>query len=475
MRIIRGNVAIILIVTLSAVSYSTLSLLQHWRFESHALDLGLFDQAIWCYSRLTPARSTVRGFPNLLGDHFHPILMTLAPLYWINPKAETLLIAQAVLLSLGAVPVYLFAKKRLGTAPGLIFALSYCLYWGIQEAASFDFHEIAFAVPLIACALYFADGERWPLYFTCVLLLLLTKENLSVFVAACGLYLIVTGRFKQGAISIAVGVSWLFLATKVFIPYFAGQPYIYWDYSAFGTGPVSSLKTIVRRPWLVAQVMFSEREKIRTIYYLLHPFTPLVICSPLIITSAPLLAERFLADQPNFWWTEFHYSATIAPVVAMASADGLARLISLVKNDGRASRVALIVSLAVLALNVRLVPPFALGKLLYPQYWRLSADYQTGREALALIPPHASVVAQSAIVPHLSGRREIYSLGYLEWVKSGRTPECEFVVVGGPNVDHWPVDYEAVRSYLAAQKAKGYRPIYERGEWVVLKRQKSRE
>jgi uncharacterized membrane protein len=35
----------------------------------------------------------VKGTPNLLGDHFHPALMLLAPAYWIWNDTCVLLVA----------------------------------------------------------------------------------------------------------------------------------------------------------------------------------------------------------------------------------------------------------------------------------------------------------------------------------------------------------------------------------------------
>ena len=50
---------------------------------------------------------------NLFGDHFHPVIVLFAPLFWIAPAAETLLVAQAALLALSIVPVFVYARDRL--------------------------------------------------------------------------------------------------------------------------------------------------------------------------------------------------------------------------------------------------------------------------------------------------------------------------------------------------------------------------
>jgi uncharacterized membrane protein len=86
-------------------------LFRHWHFDSSAYDLGIFDQTIWHVSRFETPSSTVRGFGNMLGDHFSPILALLAPLFWIAPGPEALIVSQAFLLAVSIVPVLLYARR----------------------------------------------------------------------------------------------------------------------------------------------------------------------------------------------------------------------------------------------------------------------------------------------------------------------------------------------------------------------------
>jgi len=116
------------------IVYSSLSILRHWHFASTAYDLGIFDQAIWQYSRFGPPYNTVRLHlfqDNLLGDHFHPIIILLAPLYWFTDKVEALLVAQALLFAVAIVPIFLFTEKRLGKVAAYLFCISYSIFWGI--------------------------------------------------------------------------------------------------------------------------------------------------------------------------------------------------------------------------------------------------------------------------------------------------------------------------------------------------------
>jgi hypothetical protein len=103
----------------AALFFSAISVYRHDRFASGGYDLGIFDQTIWGYSRFQIMPNTVKGIPNLLGDHFHPALMALAPLYWLWDDVRVLLLAQAFLLAASSLPIFWSARIRLGTRAAL--------------------------------------------------------------------------------------------------------------------------------------------------------------------------------------------------------------------------------------------------------------------------------------------------------------------------------------------------------------------
>src|ERR1700732_2162998 len=144
----------------AAVSYAVISIYRHNHFGSQAFDLGVQDQTVWGYSRLQMIPNTVVMIRNLLGDHFHPILMAIAPLYWIWDDVRVLLVVQAVLLAAAGLPIFWWARERLGLLPAIAFEAAYLVFWGILSGVIFDFHHIAFAVPAISFGLYAALTKR---------------------------------------------------------------------------------------------------------------------------------------------------------------------------------------------------------------------------------------------------------------------------------------------------------------------------
>jgi hypothetical protein len=86
---------------------------------------------------------------------------------------------------------------------------------------------------------------------------------------------------------------------------------------------------------------------------------------------------------------------------------------------------------------------------------------------LALIPATASVVAQAAIVPHLSEREHVFMLAGAEHASSRETPD--FVIAAPDVLSPWPLaDAAAVRAVLERYLALGYTRRLDDDGWVVL-------
>lgn len=219
--------------------YLVLSVGRFRRMEWASWDLGIFEQAIRAYAHLEAPVADLKGpGANILGDHFSPIIALVAPVYRLFPGPVTLLVVQAALFALAAVPVTRAAGRFLGRGRGIAVGVAYGLSWGIQRAVEFDFHEIAFAVPLIAFALEAVLARRWYAALLWGLPLVLVKEDLGFTLAA--LAAVVAWRSWRAkapdrraactALGVAAGATvFAVLVFTVFIPAFATAGYGYWD------------------------------------------------------------------------------------------------------------------------------------------------------------------------------------------------------------------------------------------------------
>jgi uncharacterized membrane protein len=453
----------------AAALYATLSIVRHETFRSTGFDLGIFDQVVWHYSRFEDPASSIRGFENQLGDHFSPVLALLAPLYWVWSDPKALLVAQALLIAASAVPVYLFAEPRIGRLPAHLLTAAYLLFWGIQSAVDFDFHEVAFAPLPIALAVLFADRRRWVPFFVAIAFLLLVKEDLSLLVAAFGVYLLTLRAWVPGVVTAAAGVAWFFIATDVLMPHFAGHDYKgFWTYTQLGEDVPDAVWNSIRHPTLPFRVFFDPAEKVGTMALLFGAFLGLTLCSRLVILTLPLLGERMLSTSEHFWETDAHYSLTIAPILAMGAAAGLAFLCERVPVlRERRGRVQVGATAAMVAIAVGLCAAFPLRDLADPDSYETRAAYRNAEQSLARVPSDASVAATNCLVPHLSQRDRAYLLGF------GRYAPPDYLVVALPEEEKdclYPLVTEArLRAGLAVARA-AYRTIDSEDGLIVMRR-----
>ncbi|MGR4883409.1 DUF2079 domain-containing protein [Streptomyces sp. LARHCF249] len=380
--------------------YLVLSVGRFRRMEWASWDLGIFEQAIRAYAHLQAPVADLKGpGANILGDHFSPIIALIAPFYRVFPGPLTLLAAQAALFALSAVPVTRVAGRLLGRPRGLAVGIAYGLSWGIQRAVEFDFHEIAFAVPLLAFALEAVLDRRWRAALLWGLPLLLVKEDLGFTLAA--LAVVVAWRAmptdrRAGwiALGVAAGaVVFAVLVFTVFIPAFAAAGYGYWD-KIDGAGPFAGLDT-----------------KLTTLAWVLIPTSGLLaLRSPLLLVAAPTLGWRFLSGDDHYWSTDWHYSAVLMPVVTLALVDA----IDTVRRGERpwlrayALQLPTAVLAAGLALSATSLPT---EKLAQAATYEKPARVTAVEELLRRIPDGATVEADTGPLTRLTSRCRVLWIG----------------------------------------------------------------
>jgi uncharacterized membrane protein len=449
----RVRLVVGLLVALFAVVYSLEGVVRHWQFGS-SFDLAIYDQAVWHFSRFETPSSSVRGYANIFGDHFHPVLMLFAPLYWVWPSASALLVAQGCLFALSIVPVFAFARSRVAAGPASMIAAAYGFFWGLQQAAAFDVHEFAFAPLFVALAILAMDRRRWPLFWCTMAALALTKEDLLPLVAWFGAFLWWQGERRRGAALAIAGLASFLLVVGLVIPHMAGLD---------GFGYTSAYGDVIRRPWTIPAVLATPPKKLFTASMWVAPFALLPLASPITLLLVPLAFVRFLSSSPLHWGTAFHYSAPIAPIVAMAAADGLARLLRKVSDPNVRGRLAAAAGVACVVLAASLPGHQRHWRVFSPKFYAAVPQRAGANAALRLISPDGSVVAQAAVLPHLSQRQQAFVL-------QPGAPDADFVVATR-GLSAWPLaDDAAIARLLEERRARGYQVIHDRDGWTVLAR-----
>jgi uncharacterized membrane protein len=436
-----------------AVAYGAVALLRHWHFDS-SYDLAIYDQAVWHLSRLEPPASSFRGLTNLFGDHFDPVIVMFAPLFWIAPAAETLLAAQAVLLALSILPVLAYAQDRLPRRIAMTIAVAYGLFWGMQQTAVFDVHEAAFAPLAVALLLLAMERKQWRWFYAAAVAVAVVKEDLPPFLVGVGAYLFLRGERRRGGVVLAASLIAFIVIVGFVIPA-ANVTGVY--------GYTGMYDEVLRHPWSILVRLVTPPMKVMTACLWVAPFAALPLASPLSVLLAPFAIERFLSSSQNHWGTIFHYSAPLAPIVAMAAADGLVRVTSRIRDEPFRLRTTATLAGMCVVLAALLPGHQPLWRLFSPASYHFGALEHAGRDALGLIPADASVVAQTNVAPHLSHRASLYRL-------DPRAPDADYVIaVDGRSP--WPLaNFQDIRTLLQERQQRGYQVVFERDGWIVLQR-----
>lgn len=385
---------ILLVITIYIVATCLLGLVRHWRFESFGYDLGIFDQEVWNYAHLRLPYSTIK-IPNMviLGDHFSPSLALLGPLYLFWPGAKFLIVFQAVFMGISALPIYFLGRKILKSKLlAIVITISYLTFFGLQNAVAFDFHEITLATGVLAWLFYFLEEKRLGWYWAGFFVALGMKEDVSLILATLGIYTFLRYRYRKTAlITIIISLTWLLFSTKIAIPYFSG-----------------SFSHDVRWPKTLPEIagVFLPGEKWKTVFWSLGSFVflPIGEIGIMIMAIGHFLIHWIDPRYSGRWETALHYQAPLAPMMAVGAIWTLRNIL--------AKKIISRLTIAGLLLGAIIVSQWQLhlplNLLLKKDYYQRNSWARETEYLISKIPTNSSVATWNNIVPHLSGRKEIF-------------------------------------------------------------------
>ena len=443
--------------------YLAIGIPQHLHFGTNAYDFGIHDQAVWKYAHFQGFENTVMGFSNVLGDHFDPIMMLFAPVFWIWDDAKALLVAQALVVALGIFPAFFIAKRHLKNSfcAGLLSA-AYGLSIGIISAIAYPVHDLALVGTFFLFAYDFLEKNKKVGYWTFIILALLCKENVSIMIAAFGLYLFVFRKgFRKTGLATFVLATLYFAAVMKFILPALANHYNHWIYLNWGKDPLDVLKNILLRPIDFVRAFFDNPEKTQTLKYGLGSFAFLFLAAPsLLFVIVPILAERFLSTKDTTWGVWFHYSAPLMSVLFIATVVGIKRIVQISSKFLKAEAVLVLLSFAVLfsglIMNYHKQGP--LVQLVNLKWDKMGEREKQLNEIIKSIPADVSVSAQSDLLPHLSHRNKIYMFPNIN--------NSEYVVLE-KNGNTWPLveksyfeNVEKIKKTYRVCKENDYGVIY---------------
>jgi uncharacterized membrane protein len=477
-------------------AYATISLFRLMQLNPSSWDLGIYTEYVKQYAHLGVPIVDIRapGF-NLLGDHFQPIVAVLAPFFRVFPSSATLVVGQALLVAASVFPVSQLAREKLGVGPGRAIAVAYGFSWGLQQLSQFDFHEIAFAVPLLAFSLSALARGQTKAVVWWALPLVFVKEDQGFTVAAIGIYLIVAGlraqvpdppdradpngrgRMLAGQFLLIWGFTWSYVAIGVIIPHFnAAHLYQYWsDGGILAPGGHPSVFGLVR------QLLHAWPDKLQTVVMLLLPTAFIALRSPLVLIAAPSLLLRFIATNNAYWGTYWHYNATVMPIIFVAAIDALARIQAAMDADATAAGPAGWASgrqglwpaamagarrygaAMMVAIAVPLALQFPLNQLWNAQTYQISPHVGQAEAAMAQVPDGATVLTTLDLLAPLAARTDTF------WIGNGGNPRAQYIVFDGLDSDYSPAPKNVPAFIASLYPPHTYTEIFSSGDVYVFR------
>lgn len=390
------------------------SIANHLLFRTNTYDLGVFDQAIWLISQGQPAYISGGGM-HILSDHAAFILYALAGLYALVPDTRALLIAQSLIIALGAVPVYLLGRARGSRLAGGVAALAYLLHPATLNMNLFDFHPDSIAATAFLWTCWATTQRHWRVALLSSLCVLACKENFALTIAWLGIWLIVHRTWRFGSVLLALGGAWFLVATLIVGPAFSSGvgSHVVGRFAQYGSSLPEIVQTLVLHPRIVLSALFQPEQR-AYLWALLLPFGLLPLLSPrYLVLAAPAVVLNLLSNFSAQHSTLYHYNALIIPCLALALLHGLLTLqAGTVRLFGTQHKVvnrmwfqylillcAIAYGLITQAVRIREIHGAMASAGAQPYYY----EY-----VLSLIPSHAGVSAQTQLQPHLNHRLQAF-------------------------------------------------------------------
>ena len=438
-------------VVLISTVYAVLAIIRHLIYGSGG-DLAIFDQAISAASHFEAPTTAMKqpGF-SIFGDHFHPIILVMVPLYWLWDNPITLLIGQSITIGIA---LYLFGKTALEELPRKIawlLFLALALGIGTQGAAMYDFHEVAVGAPLAAMVGRTFVKGRYTATAWWGMSLLLMKEDAGVFVIGVAMALWFRGRRKTAVAMAVAAVAWTVLVIKVIIPFF--NPLDEYFYTAAERPPLVQ--------WMagnLVEAFLFPAIGTATIVAMFAIYGFLGWRSPLVWTFIGSFLTRAALGNHNYITPFYHYNLLPGIFLAFAAVDQWL-------TYGKPTRAKLRMQIASWMV--------AITALLGPWVWSFviaSKDPGTGAEwAMAQVPEGSRVVADVKLTPHMTRHAVVTQLRpphFLDGVYQPM-PDVEWVIVdtqtrtfSGPG---WV-------PAMMAELESDFEEVNTDGRWVILKR-----
>ncbi len=419
----QKNITLATVISLAGVLYALISLVNHYLFKTYALDLGFYTHIMYDYAhfRIDDCFMFSWGPRSVLSDHFGLYLMLLSPLVYVF-GSYTLLVVQIASVLLGGWGIYklicLYTDDNL--LPVLAMA-TFFFSFGIIHALSYDYHSNVLTSMILPWLLYYLKRGRFGLAGLFVVLFVIGKENMSLWLFFIALGLMWDYRKNKKTLWYLVGyaafsMAYFLIINMIVMPALGSSGAGFSRYAHLGDNYLDIAKNLLLNPGETLRLLYANTsgspsfDGVKEEFYLCALATGLLLTllkPNYLIMLVPLIGQKMLAVDTNFWGISFQYSVEFMPVLIISSFLVIAKL--------RKQMWRLVLSGGLL-LSVLLTTFYTIGvpkstvfldQLCVYQgrhYEQKKFDARYARELIRQIPNDATVCAASMFVPHLAMR-----------------------------------------------------------------------
>lgn len=492
-----GEIVLGLLVTAYIVYFSYFSVLRMHTLYASYYDLGIMNQNVYNtyqairtgdFSRvleMTDTDDTVQI--KRMAIHDDIILAFLAPFYFIYAGPETLLVIQSVVLGLGAIMLFaigkhVFGNKRGNTFIPLTISFCYLLYSPMEKSNQFDFHAVVLATTLLLAMFYFWLKKKYIVSFICMVLALMSKEQVSLSTFFFAIYTWWSTRNSTNkrerkkqlwfsGVMVILSVMWAYISVAVVTPLFRGRHHFALDYYGdFGDSPITILIGLFKHPYSVIQRVFRKE----TFMYLFQIFGPLAfisLLSPLVLVIAlPEFGVNILSSQDNMRNIYYHYTAVLTPFIFIAAVYGTFTLVSFIEKRIEKLKKVTFVLVPILIFCTAVwfayqegPLPFTKGQLIHPFKYPAKEAKDTELWARILKNEKLIISTTGQLSPFFTSRRVFYDY-------SARYVNADYVLVRLNEIYNYPEKDKLIPVYEKMKVDPNFKLIYKRDNFEVYKK-----
>jgi len=482
-----GLIAVLVFIFVFIASFALINILKFRAFSSTSFG--------WAYMHIYPKLANFDSpFSMFILPEFN-ILILLAPvnylfafIYNIWPKPEILLLFQEMIMTAGAVPIYLIAKDNLKNKfLAVSIALAYLLHPIITTGGMLGYMPLSLGMPFFLFALYYLDKEDLIRFVLFISLANLSKIDNALITIIMGVILLFSKKKKKyGKISLLIGIIAITIMSAAAFIYLrmVNRPFPVGlvHFNQYGNNIAAALNYSWNNPLFIFHNLFNRGNMLYSI--LLFPPGIFSLFSPLSLL--PVIPETIYILIRNQHSTG-HFS--ILAFVFVGSVYGIKKVICLTNNifsryhkeplnyNLLTRGLAVLIIVSALTRHYYIKPesdfsdklgqaPFTCGFNLHR--YALDEHSRIGHRLLEIIPPGSTCLTLQSLAGHLERCKYVAPL---EDCVISENYSWGYVFIDLYKDDLYHIGKDKFIAYLRQLATGGnYGVVVFKDGWVLLKR-----